>query len=353
MARLSRGAAAESPKPAQQVAKPAANSTEPAPGPAPGAADEAAPPAPSGDVETPSSAAPGRRTSKRVSLAVATAAASPLAKQATTAAARQVEKASPKSKGTPAKAAKDDAPPIERRATRLSGLPTELSVPQPSPQAGALGKRRRRESDKPTPEDVSRELRRLQDTKEFSHVDDQPVIYTVWSNGRYVPANAAGEPLVDKNAAKKAKLAKAAEEAEKKKAEEAAAAEAAAAEEKAAAEAARLPQKRVKKWMLQGLYAGMPTPSNPAAGLTTAERKELAKLPELSKKYPPNKALPMPIYNGLRTLIQGRDFKMPFDIFNPLPPGQPKPVKYGRFSKSESGPFSSGVCCCCGTFMLT
>ncbi|KAL1894364.1 hypothetical protein Sste5346_005863 [Sporothrix stenoceras] len=338
MARLSKPAAPESPKPARQAAKPASNAEESAPGPAPGAEDGTSAATPGADVETPSSEAPVRRASKRVSLAAAAAAAaaSPLAKQATTAAAKQaVAMASPKPKAAPAKMTKDTSPPIERRATRQSGLPTDLTIPQPSPQITASGKRRRRDSEKPTLEDLPRELRRLQDTKEFTHVDEEPVVYTVWSNGRYVPANANGEPLVDKNAAKKAaKAAKAAEEAEKKKAEEEAAAERKAAEEKAAAEAA-LPKKRVKKWMTQGLYAGMPTPSNPAAGLTATERKELAKLPELSKKYPPNKVLPMPIYNGLRSLIQGRDFKMPFDVFNPLPPGQPKPVKYGRFSKNR------------------
>lgn len=336
MARLSKPAAPESPKPARQAAKPAAKATESASGPAPGVEDEAAATAPPGDVETPSSAVPARRAFKRVSLAAAAVTASPLAKQATTAAAKQATKASPKPKTTPAKTTKEAPPQIERRATRQSGLPTDLAIPQPSPQTTASGKRRRGESEKQAPEELPRELRRLQDTKEFTHLDDEPVVYTVWSNGRYVPANAKGEPLVDKNAAKKAaKLAKAAEEAEKQRlAEEAAAAERKAAEEKAAAEAA-VNKKRVKKWMVQGLYAGMPTPYNPAAGLTAAERKELSKLPELAKKYPPNKVLPMPIYNGLRSLIQGRDFKMPFDVFNPLPPGQPKPVKYGRFNKSE------------------
>ncbi|ERS98220.1 hypothetical protein HMPREF1624_05003 [Sporothrix schenckii ATCC 58251] len=334
MARLSKAGASESPKPARRAVNPDANTMVSAPGSAPRAAGEAASAASAGDDKTSSAAMPARRASKRVSLAAAAATASPVAKQASASAARQAAKPYPKSKGTAAKTAKDAPLPIERRVTRLSGLPTDLSLSQSSPQATASGKRRRRVSDKPTTEELPRELRRLQDTKEFSHVDNEPIVYTVWSNGRYVPANANGEPLVDKNAAKKAKLAKAAEEVEKKKAEEAAAAAAAAAEEKAAAEAA-LPKKRVKKWMNQGLYAGMPTPSNPAAGLTPAERKELAKLPELSKKYPPNKTLPMPIYNGLRTLIEGRDFKMPFDVFNPLPPGQPKPVKYGRFSKNR------------------
>ncbi|CAK7270096.1 hypothetical protein SEPCBS119000_003912 [Sporothrix epigloea] len=203
------------------------------------------------------------------------------------------------------------------------------------PKGAVPRKRRRRESEKDTEAHLPRELRRLQDTKEYSHVDDEPVIYTVWSNGRYVPSNAAGEPLVDESAARKTRLAKEAEEAEELRLAEEEAARAKEAEEKAAAEASRSFRKRVKTWSLSGLYAGQETPSHPAAGLTLAERKAFAKLPELARTYPKNKTLPMPIYNGLRMLIQGRDFKMPFDVFNPLPPGQPKPVKYGRFSKNR------------------
>ena len=324
MARLSKSFAQESPKPARQTPKPANN---------PAGAATATSPAKQDD--STAAAVPERRASKRVSLAASTATASPIAKQAATSAANKAAKPSPRSKAASTPTPSDNPSPAPRRVTRMSGLSSELLLPQPSPTATAPGKRRRRESAKDDESDLPRELRRLQDTKEFSHVDDEPIIYTVWSNGRYVPANAAGEPLVDKNAAKKARLAKAAEEAEKQRLAEEEAARLREAEEKAAAEAAKPPQKRVKKWMSSGLYAGQPMPSNPAAGLTPAERKELAKLPELSKKYPPNKTLPMPIFNGLRMLLQGRDFKMPFDVFNPLPPGQPKPVKYGRFSKSE------------------
>ncbi|CAK7223096.1 hypothetical protein SBRCBS47491_005085 [Sporothrix bragantina] len=324
MARLAKPVAQESPKPARQAAKPTSSSAV-----TPTATSIAIKDEPT------TATVPERRTSKRVSLAALTATASPIAKQAATSAAKQAAKPSPRSKAASNSAASDAPSPAPRRVTRLSGLPTELSIPQSSPKTTPSGKRRRREPETDVETDLPRELRRLQDTKEFSHVDDQPIIYTVWSNGRYVPANAAGEPLVDKNAAKKARLAKAAEEAEKQRLADEEAARIKEAEEKAAAEAARPPQKRVKKWMSSGIYAGQAMPSNPTAGLTPAERKELAKLPELAKKYPPNKTLPMPIYNGLRMLIQGRDFKMPFDVFNPLPPGQPKPVKYGRFSKNR------------------
>lgn len=278
---------------------------------------------------------PERRTSKRLSLSASAAKASNVAKETPTSTAQQSAKPSAKSRSRSTPAPSDISPPVPRRVTRLSGLACDLSVPKPSPKAAASSKRRRRGSEKDAEANLPRELRRLQDTKEFSHVDDEPIIYTVWSNGRYVPANAAGEPLVDKNAANKTRLAKAAEEAERLRLAEEEAARLKEAEEKAAAEAARSVQKRIKKWSSSGLYAGQEMPTNPAAGLTLAERKSLSKLPELTKAYPPNKTLPMPIYNGLRMLIHGRDFKLPFDVFNPLPPGQPKPVKYGRFSKSK------------------
>ncbi|CAK7263686.1 hypothetical protein SEPCBS57363_000696 [Sporothrix epigloea] len=278
---------------------------------------------------------PERRTSKRLSLSASAAKASTVAKETPTSTAKQSANPSAKSRSRSTPAPSDISSPVPRRVTRLSGLACDLSIPKPSPKAAASSKRKRRGSEKDAEANLPRELRRLQDTKEFSHVDDEPIIYTVWSNGRYVPANAAGEPLVDKNAANKTRLAKAAEEAERLRLAKEEAARVKEAEEKAAAEAARSVQKRVKKWSSSGLYAGQETPTNLAAGLTLAERKSLSKLPELTKAYPPNKTLSMPIYNGLRMLIHGRDFKLPFDVFNPLPPGQPKPVKYGRFSKNR------------------
>ncbi|OAA63318.1 histone-lysine n-methyltransferase [Niveomyces insectorum RCEF 264] len=271
------------------------------------------------------------------------------------AAGRVAGKASPTAKqATPAikATAKSGAASIERRVTRLSGLglptgSTATATPQTS-----LGKRKRRDSRKPSTPDIPRELRRLQDTKEFAHVDDNPVVYTVWSNGKYVPANAAGEPLPDKKAA--AKTAKnasdsgagetigdgAAGQPPRKKLKGEFGAVGAGAPQVAGGDgepgASKPPVlKRVKKWLNKGLYAGQPMPEKLFHGLTAAERKAMAKLPELTKEYPANKTLPQPIYNGLRLLLQGRDFKLPFDVFHPLPPGQPKPVKYGRFSKNR------------------
>ncbi|EFX04875.1 histone-lysine n-methyltransferase [Grosmannia clavigera kw1407] len=259
---------------------------------------------------------------------------------------------SPAAKASPSAAAKPKTSnakanvqsPVERRATRLSGTAVSL-LPNPS-SASSLGKRGRRLEAKKA--NIPRELRRLEDTKEFSHVDEKPVVYTVWSNGKYVPANAAGEPLIDKKATDKtATLGNKAisslddEDARgdspRKRAKLGRLGPGAVgAEEDDDQQGFFKPTpRRVKKWLDKGLYAGQPVPGDPSVGLTATEKKALATLPELTKTYPRNETLPMPIFTGMRLLVHGRDFKMPFDVFNPLPPGQPKPVKYGRFSKNR------------------
>ncbi|EQL02820.1 SET domain protein [Ophiocordyceps sinensis CO18] len=45
--------------------------------------------------------------------------------------------------------------------------------------------------------------------------------------------------------------------------------------------------------------------------------------------------MPSPMYTGLRTLIAGRDFKLPYNVCNPLPPGQPKPDEWKRMTKNR------------------
>lgn len=264
---------------------------------------------------------------RKASRAAARASAKHAAKQAAKSPAQALAESPAKAKRTSLSTAQP-----EKRATRLSGAAAET----PSPQI-TLGKRRRGGASSPAnePSGLRRELRRLQDTKEFSHRDEQPVIYTVWSNGKYVPANAAGEPLPERTTRKRAKTT---ETTEARTGNGEAADASPWSIEDDPAGAPKPAQKRVKKWLSKGLYAGQMMPENPTAGLTASERRALAKLPELAKKTPPNKTLPAPIYNGMRMLLQGRDFKMPFDVFNPLPPGQPKPVKYGRFRKSELPP---------------
>ncbi|KAK4172633.1 hypothetical protein QBC36DRAFT_71357 [Triangularia setosa] len=206
--------------------------------------------------------------------------------------------------------------PVTRRATRLSGAPTESFVTK----VAALSKKGKKSAK--SLGRISRELMRLQDTNEFAHIDTRPVKYTVWSNGKYVDVDPTAEPP-----RKKTKV-------DDKPAIETASKEPATTEPSSPAPPP-VKQRRVKQWHRKGLYAGQETPADITQGLTTQEKKQLAQIPELLKPVKPNKALPLPMYNGLRLLINGRDFKLPFDVCNPLPPGQPKPPAYRTITKNR------------------
>lgn len=211
---------------------------------------------------------------------------------------------------------KEKPAPVARRTTRASAA-TGIVVAA----ATSLGKRGRKAAEK-----IPRELRRLRDTNEFVGIEAKPVLHTIWSNGKYIDPNDLdedGEPLrkrVRKNAA------------QNKRAE--AQAEADAETSKEATPTVPAKQKRVKKWLDKGLYAGQVIPLDRTTGLSTADKKKLAQLPELAPTGNINKTLPLPMFSGLRTLVNGRDFKLPFDVCNPLPPGQPKPDEWRKMTKS-------------------
>lgn len=207
---------------------------------------------------------------------------------------------------------------ITRRATRLSGAPAETLTTK----LATLGKRGKKSFEKQLSR-MSRELRRLQDTNEFAHIDTRPVRYTVWANGKYVDVDA--EPTEPPRKKTKVDEPSATADSNKAKSDEATKPEEGPATKK----------RRVKKWLDRGLYAGQETPIDISKGLTTAEKKKLATLPGLVPTGKTNKTFPAPMFNGLRLLINGRDFKLPFDVCNPLPPGQPKPAAYRTMTKSK------------------
>lgn len=220
---------------------------------------------------------------------------------------------------------------LTRRATRLS------STPAPSKVTGALTSIGR--SGKKAAEDgllrITRELRRLQDTKEFAHVDDRPIIETVWSKGKFVDPRTLSRPGAESRASKRVKTTHNTEVEHELKSKAAVVSDAPVA----LAPVEEVPQKKrtSKKWLDKGLYAGQDTPKDILVGLTKAEKKRLAKYPELLVvRKQPNTVLPPPMFNGLRLLLQGRDFKLPFDVCNPLPPGHPKPPAYRTMTKSKS-----------------
>ncbi|PNY29528.1 Histone-lysine N-methyltransferase ASH1L [Tolypocladium capitatum] len=193
------------------------------------------------------------------------------------------------------------APPA--RFSAVSTLGSKLST---------MGKRGRKAVDKGVAK-MSRELRRLQDTNEFSGIDEQPVVHTVWSNGKYVDPKEPAPP-----ARKKAKV-EPAPQPDKEESEP----------------ITNTRQRRVKKYLDKGLYAGQDAPLDTSKGLTMAVKKRLAELPELIPSGPVNKTMPLPMYTGLRMLLAGRDFKLPYQVCNPLPPGQPKPDEWKKMTKNR------------------
>lgn len=87
-----------------------------------------------------------------------------------------------------------------------------------------------------------------------------------------------------------------------------------------------------KRWLSHGLYIGQEPVDGPPCqnrNKTTKRRRTI----QQQRKY-----LPMPMFAGARLLSNGRDFKLPFDIFSPLPPGQPKPDEWRKTNKSMCSP---------------
>ncbi|KAJ6442237.1 histone-lysine N-methyltransferase (Ash1) [Purpureocillium lavendulum] len=201
------------------------------------------------------------------------------------------------------------SPRPSRPASRLAGGVSSLGA-----KLSSMGKKGRKAVDKGVTK-MSRELRRLQDTNEFSGIEERPVVHTVWSNGKFVDPNAPVTP-----ARKKAKVEPQPEPEPKKEESE---------------PITNTKQRRVKKYLSKGLYAGQDAPVDMFKGLTMGEKKKLAGLPELIPSGRVNKTMPLPIYTGLRMLIAGRDFKLPYNVCNPLPPGQPKPDEWKKMTKNR------------------
>lgn len=91
---------------------------------------------------------------------------------------------------------------------------------------------------------------------------------------------------------------------------------------------------RVKRWLSQGLYVGQDRDFD--ARLTETKNK-LRKASTGPSRLPQRSVLPLPMFAGVRTLELGRDFRLPFNVFSPLPPGQPKPEEWRKTQKSIHG----------------
>ncbi|KAL4885037.1 hypothetical protein BJY04DRAFT_158521 [Aspergillus karnatakaensis] len=86
-----------------------------------------------------------------------------------------------------------------------------------------------------------------------------------------------------------------------------------------------------KRWLTHGLYSGQAyTNARPSQKRTeNARRRSLNHTQDTQRKL-----LPLPMFAGERLLKTGRDFELPFDIYSPLPPGQPKPNEWRKTNKN-------------------
>ncbi|KAI9780486.1 MAG: hypothetical protein M1816_002848 [Peltula sp. TS41687] len=91
------------------------------------------------------------------------------------------------------------------------------------------------------------------------------------------------------------------------------------------------PKPKVKRWLSHGLYVGQHRGFD---GRLTESKNRLKAAASENSDGKENSILPLPMFNGERLLDTGRDFKLPYDIFSPLPPGQPKPEEWKKTQKN-------------------
>lgn len=92
-----------------------------------------------------------------------------------------------------------------------------------------------------------------------------------------------------------------------------------------------VPRFRPKRWLSSGLYTGQDRNMDPR--LNEAKNK-IKSAKRNAPVEPQRRFLPLPMFAGERLLKHGRDFKLPYHIFSPLPPGQPKPDEWRKVNKS-------------------
>ena len=95
----------------------------------------------------------------------------------------------------------------------------------------------------------------------------------------------------------------------------------------------KVAKKPSKPWVAQGLYVGQQRMDD--ARLTETKNKE-RKISKNLLEVGERGIMPMPMWLGDKVIEMGRDFKLPFDVYSPLPPGQPKPDEWKKTQKSTS-----------------
>jgi histone-lysine N-methyltransferase ASH1L len=89
------------------------------------------------------------------------------------------------------------------------------------------------------------------------------------------------------------------------------------------------PKYKPKRWLAHGLYTGQEPSDSPPKQRQSKNSAKTGTGP-LNRRL-----LPMPMFAGSRLVKHGRDYRLPFDIFSPLPPGQPKPDEWRKTNKSR------------------
>ncbi|POS88400.1 hypothetical protein EPUL_000047, partial [Erysiphe pulchra] len=156
---------------------------------------------------------------------------------------------------------------------------------------------------------ISRELRNLTDTLEYAKIDVVPIIHEIWSNGKLVAVDCPQKESRLQGNEFASQILK----------------------EPTTLHKINSRGKERKLWLTEGLYAGQETCSDWYEYPLDNKRRKTRSF--ATKK--PNKALPLPMWHGKRLIEAGRDFKLPFDICSPLPPGQPKPDEWRKTTKNR------------------
>lgn len=156
---------------------------------------------------------------------------------------------------------------------------------------------------------ISRELRNLKDTLEYAKIDIVPIIHEIWSNGKLVAddflrekSKVRGDEFTSQNL-----------------------------DEPNTSQRINSRGRERKLWLTEGLYVGQESCSDWYEYPLDNKRRKTRSF--ATKKS--NKTLPLPMWHGKQLIETGRDFKLPFDICSPLPPGQPKPDEWRKTTKSE------------------
>ncbi len=90
-----------------------------------------------------------------------------------------------------------------------------------------------------------------------------------------------------------------------------------------------------KRWLASGLYVGQERDFDPRLTETKnkLKRASIRQAGNAQKKF-----MPMPMWVGERIIANGRNFKLPYDVFSPLPPGQPRPEDWRKTQTSMLNP---------------